>query len=171
MKVFISYHRANAKYRRKVENILNHYDLEYYAVPEDANFNGKSQQYIEGFILNKMEDCDILLCLIGLNTYSRPHVDREIHCALKGTVNIRKGIVAVFLPQLEDLTITGKKQIVPVKLQQNKQYVVWSNWNDLNENINVLLEKAISNSRNKKLQTDHSNPCMELRTGKYYDVN
>ncbi len=171
MKVFISYHRTNTKYRRKTENILNQYDLEYYAVPEDTDFNGKSQQYIEDYILRNMEDCDVLLCLIGEGTYTRPHVDREIHCALKGTCNTRKGIVAVYLPKLQDLPKDEKKKIAPVKIQQNKKYVVWSNWRDLNENINELLEDAFANSKNKKLQTNHSNPCMQLRSGKYYDVN
>lgn len=41
MKVFISYHRADTKYRHKVETILNNAGIDYYAVSEDADFNGK----------------------------------------------------------------------------------------------------------------------------------
>ena len=41
MKVFISYHRADTAYRRKLERILQNYGIDYYAVPEDADFNGK----------------------------------------------------------------------------------------------------------------------------------
>lgn len=44
MRVFISYHRADTAYRRKLENILQSHRIDYYAVPEDADFNGKKQK-------------------------------------------------------------------------------------------------------------------------------
>ena len=46
MKIFISYHRADTKYRYKVENILNNAGIDYYAVPEDADFNGKEPKQL-----------------------------------------------------------------------------------------------------------------------------
>ena len=76
MKVFISYHRADTKYRYKVENILNNAGIDYYAVSEDADFNGKKAETIKTFICNRLKECDVMMCLIGRETYKRPHVDR-----------------------------------------------------------------------------------------------
>ena len=89
MKVFISYHRVDISYRRKLENILQNYKIDYYAVPEDADFNGKKAESISNFLCNKLKKCDVLICLIGKETYSRPHVDREIHTAFKGEIGTR----------------------------------------------------------------------------------
>lgn len=47
MKVFISYHRADTKFRHKAENILNNAGIDYYAVPEDADFNGKKLKQLK----------------------------------------------------------------------------------------------------------------------------
>ena len=55
MRVFISYHRADTAYRRKLENILQSHRIDYYAVPEDADFNGKKAETIRNFLCNKLK--------------------------------------------------------------------------------------------------------------------
>lgn len=169
MKVFISYHRADRRYRIKAENILRNVGVEYYAVPEDVNFNGWSAQEINRFICRELQECDVLLCLIGQETYRRPHVDREIHTALKGDPGVRLGIVGVLLSTRGDSLDSPNNATIPAKLRDNSNYVVWTEYNDLNSNIRDLIDEAYENSLDRRLQTNHSNPCMALRTALYYD--
>ncbi len=169
MKIFISYHRKDTSYRKKAENILRHYGIDFYAVPLNMDFNGKTHQYIETFILQNMKDCDVLLCLIGTDTYSRPHVDREIHTALKGDTSSRKGIIGVHLPCRTDDLSDCDLNTFPTKLYENKDYVVWTRWQNLNENIKELIKISLNNAKNIKIKTKHTNKCMELRKSKYYD--
>ena len=169
MRVFISYHRADSYYRHKVENMLNNVGIDYYAVPEDADFNGKSAETIKTFICNRLKECDVLLCLIGQETYRRPHVDREIHTALKGDPGVRLGIVGVLLSTRGDNLDSPNNATIPAKLRYNDDYVVWTEYNDLNSNIRDLIDEAYENSLDRRLQTNHSNPCMPLRTTLYYN--
>ena len=169
MRVFISYHRADSKYRHKVENILSSIGLDYYAVPEDADFNGKKAETIKTFICNRLKECDVMICLVGDKTYSRPHVDREIHTALKGEAGVRLGIVAVHLPSRTDSLNSIDRNTYPKKLLDNKNYVVWCDYFDLNNNIEDLINTAYRNSRNRNLPTNHTNPCLQLRATLYYD--
>lgn len=169
MRVFISYHRADYKYRHKVENILTSVGIEYYAVPEDSDFNGKKAETIKSFICNKLKKCDVMICLVGNETYSRPHVDREIHTALKGEVGVRLGNIAVHLPSRNDSLKSIDKNTYPKKLLDNKIYVVWSDYSELNSNIEVLINNAYQNSLNRKLQTNHTHPCLPLRSTLYYE--
>lgn len=169
MKVFISYHRADTKYRHRLESILHKYNIDYYAVPEDADFNGKKNETIRTFTCNKVKKCDVLICLIGNETYSRPHVDREIHTALRGGVGQRLGIIAVLLPMRCDKLSNLHASTISIKLLDNENYVVWTDWYKVNGDIRFLIDSAIANSVNPKLQTNHTNPCLPLKSKIYYD--
>lgn len=169
MRVFISYHRADTTYRRKLENILQSHRIDYYVVPEDADFNGKKAETIRNFLCNKLKKCDVVICLIGKDTYSRPHVDREIHTALKGAIGSRLGIIGVHLPTRTDSLNSIDLNTFPIKLWENREYVVWSDWNELNKYIKNLVEEAHQRSYNRKYQTNHKNACMPLRSKLYYD--
>lgn len=169
MKVFISYHRADTKYRHGVEEILKKHKINYFAVPEDADFNGKNSETIRRYTCNKVRQCDILICLIGRETYSRPHVDREIHEALKGNIGERLGIVAVFLPTRKDTLKQPCYNTISKKLIDNYNYVVWDYWCNLDKGIDTLIENAYENSMDERLQTNHTNPCLPLRKKLYYD--
>ena len=116
-----------------------------------------------------MKKCDVVICLIGKDTYGRPHVDREIHTALKGDIGNRLGIVGVHLPTRTDVLNSIDLNTFPIKLWENREYVVWSDWNRLNSSIERLIEEAHQGSYNSKYQTNHKNPCMPLRTTLYYD--
>lgn len=169
MRVFISYHREDTEYRRKLEKILQNHKIEYYAVPEDADFNGKNAEFIRNFICNKLKKCNILICLIGMETYKRPHVDREIHTALKGKQGKRLGIIGVLLPTRNDTLNSVDLCTLSKKLYDNKNYVVWSEWRKLKQCIDELINIAFMRSNDKSFQTDHSNPCMPLKQKIYYD--
>ena len=169
MRVFISYHRTDHSFRKKTENILNSHNVDYYVVPENKNFNGQTAESIKTFLCEKLKKCDVLLCLIGKETYSRPHVDHEIHTALKGNVGERLGIVGVHLPKRKDNLQALDLNTFPTKLWDNKEYVVWAEWGNLNNDILGLLQTAYERSMDRFYQTNHSNPCMQLRQTLYYD--
>lgn len=171
MKVFISYHRADTKYRHKVENILRNAGIRRYAVPEDADFNGKYHQHIKDTILKGMNDCDVLLCIVGKETYSRPHVDWELHEALKGGIDTRRGILAVMLEKRGDSKNAIDYATFPNRLQDNEDYIVIEQFASLQDRIVESLNEALAKSRNKDIQTTNKRKLMPLRSGKYYDVN
>ena len=169
MKVFISYHRADTLYRRDLGKILSEHGIDYYAVPEDADFNGKKNEAIRAFTCRRVQRCDVLICLVGKDTYSRPHVDREIHTALKGNVGKRLGIVAVYLPTRNDSLKHADFSTLSPKLLDNRDYVVWANWCNLGQNIESLIQEALDNANNPRIQTNHSNPCMPIKSKVYYE--
>lgn len=171
MKVFISYHRADHKYRKAIEEILKANNIAYYAVQEDANFNNLNHQYIKDVINENMFDCDILLCIVGKETYSRPHVDWELHEALKGDVNKRKGILVVLLEKRLDNKNDINYETFPNRLQDNESYIVIEQFCSLHTKITNALEEALDKSWNNRLQTNNRRKLMPLRKGKYYDAN
>lgn len=109
-------------------------------MPEDVNFNGWSAQEINRFTCSELQECDVLLCLIGQETYRRPHVDREIHTALKGDPGVRLGIVGVLLSTRGDSLDRPNNATIPAKIRDNSNYVVWTEYNDLNSKLNVKLQ-------------------------------
>ena len=168
-KVFISYHRADTKQEEILEKILNDNNIEFYSVPKDANFDNWSQEHIAQVICDNMKDCDILICLIGKETYSRPNVDREIHEALKGKPGVRKGIIALLIENRNDSKFNINKKTFPAKLLQNKDYVVIEQFGSFKSNALRWINKAYDNSINSTIQTTHANNVMPLRLTKYFD--
>ena len=170
-KVFISFHRADNKYKNHIEAILKENSIPYYCVPDNANFDGLSHQDIADYLCKKMDDCDILLCIVGKETYTRPHVDWEIHNALKGDIGQRKGIVAVLLEKRLDNKNNLCLETFPVRLRENMDYVVLEQYASIRNTIMSAIERAKSNRNNPQIQTTHKRMPMQLRTGKYYDAN
>lgn len=170
MKVFISFHRKDIKYRNGIIKILNEKGISYYHVPDDKDFDGCSHQEISRYIKNKMKSCDFL-CIVGTDTYKRPHVDNEIHEALKGDINTRRGIVIVLLEERKDSKNNINEETFPVKLMQNRDYIIIEQYASISDRLVCALNKAKENSKNKKLKNNHTNNVMELRKGIYYDVN
>ena len=171
MKVFISYHRKDTKYRNRIIDILKANNIDFYCVPEETDFSGWTHQKITEFIYSELKKCDIVLCIIGEETYSRPHVDMEIHAALKGNIRDRKGIIAVMPEKRKDNKYNIDYDTFPTKLSQNAQYVVLEQFASLHATINIYIQKALANKNNPKLQTTHKNSVMKLRNGKYYEIN
>ena len=171
MKVFISYHRADTKAREHIEDLLKNSGIPFYAVPESVNFDGKHHQYIKDTILQGMCDCDILVCIVGKDTYTRPHVDWELHEALKGKINKRMGIVAVMLEKRGDSKNNIDYATFPNRLEDNEVYIVIEQYASLQDRLVGALNKALSNSQDRKIQVINNRELMQLRNGKYYDNN
>ncbi len=62
MKVFISYHRADTKFKEKMVEILNDVGISYFCVPAKANFNGWTHNAIADYIRQELLKCDMFLC-------------------------------------------------------------------------------------------------------------
>lgn len=171
MKVFISYHRADTKAREHIEDLLKDNDIPFYAVPKDVNFDGEHHQYIKDTILQGMNDCDVLLCIVGKDTYTRPHVDWELHEALKGNIHTLRGILAVMLEKRGDSKNNIDYATFLNRLEDNEDYIVIEQYASLQDRLKDALDKALDNSRNKDMQVNNSRLPMQLRQGKYFDAN
>ena len=55
-KIFISYHRADKKYKDRTLEILESYGYRYYCVDENQSFNGWKHQRIADHICSMMEE-------------------------------------------------------------------------------------------------------------------
>ena len=170
-KIFISYHRADKKYKEKIIEILKKHNYRYFCVDENESFNGWPHQKIADSICSMMDDCEVLLCIVGRETYSRPHVDWEIHTALKGVVGERKGIVAVMLENRMDSKNYIDFNTFSTKLEKNLNYVILEQFATIDRKIDSAVALALSNRNDKYIQVTHKNPVMQLRAGKYYDNN
>lgn len=171
MKVFISYHRADTKAREHIEDLLKDNNIPFYAVPKDVNFDGEHHQYIKDTILQGMNDCDVLLCIVGKDTYTRPHVDWELHEALKGNIHTRRGILAVMLEKRGDSKNNIDYATFPNRLEDNEDYIVIEQYASLQDRLKEALDEALDNSRNREIQVNNRRPPMPLRQGKYFDAN
>lgn len=168
-KVFISYHRADMKYKKYIETLLCEHGYPFYCVNENKNFNGLSHQNIAIKICSIMDDCDVLLCIVGKETYARPHVDWEIHSALKGDTINRKGIVAIMLENRQDSKNNIDFNTFPTKLQENLNYIVLEQFATIEGRIDYAINTAMENKNNTKIQITHRNPVMKLKSGLYFD--
>lgn len=157
------------KYKNKIIAILREHGYSYYCVNENKNFNGLSHQDIANQICSMMDDCDVLLCIVGKDTYTRPHVDWEIHTALKGGVDNRKGIIAVMLENRNDSKNNIDFNTFPNKLQDNLNYIVLEQYATVADRIDDAIGIAIKNSNDAHIQVTHKNPVMKLRSGLYFD--
>lgn len=171
MKIFISYHRKDTKYKNRIIDILEANDIDYYCVPDEMNFSGWKHQKISQFISNELKKCEILLCIVGEETYSRPHVDIEIHSALKGDVSNRKGIIVVMLEKRKDNKNNINYSTFPSKLAQNEKYIVVEQFASFHATVIDDIQQALANKNNSKFQITHKNNVMKLRSGKYYELN
>ena len=169
MKVFISFHRTDTKYKNKIINILKENNIQYFCVSDKENFDGWSHQKIANHICEKMNDCDVLLCLVGKKTYSRPHVDYEIHFALKGGLQSRKGILVVMLENRLDNKNNIDYSTFPTRLKDNMNYIVIEQFASIQDKLLEALNKSMENKKNNKIQISKKSPVMKLRTVKYYD--
>lgn len=171
MKIFISYHRKDTKYKNRIIDILEANDIDYYCVPDEKDFSGWNHQRISQFICAELKKCEILLCVVGEETYSRPHVDIEIHSALKGNVSDRKGIIAVMLEKRKDNKNNINYNTFPTKLAKNEKYIVLEQFASFHATVRDVIQQALAKKNNSKLQVTHKNSVMQLRSGKYYELN
>jgi len=172
MKVFVSYHRADTSYKEKLLEYLESKDIPYYVVPEDYNFDGLYHEHIAQIILDEIKWCSVTICIIGQETYSRPHVDHEIKATLKGGISIRRGLVGLMLDNRRDSKNNINYDTFPNRIQDNYTddipYVVLGQWASFKNELGSLLNEAYDN-RYENYEVNNSRELMKLRNGKYYE--
>lgn len=169
MEVFISYHRVDTKYRKRIATMLEEQGYTYYAVPEDACFDGDFHQTINNKILPNVDKCNVLLCIVGKETYQRAHVDWELHRALKGDTSKRKGIIAVMLEERNDSKNDINYETFPPRLADNEEYIILEQFASLNDRLEFAIEASKKNSKDAQIQTNNQRTPMPVRHKKYYD--
>lgn len=169
MKVFLSYHRKDTKYRKRVIKLLKANNVSYYAVPEEISFDGHTHPQIKDEIIAKMNNCTVLLCLIGKETYQRPHIDWELHKCLKGGVGRRKGLLAVLLETRDDNKNNIDFASVPPRIADNINYAVIKQFASLhNELLDALIE-AEKRRNDNKFTVNNTRKPMQLSSKLYFD--
>ncbi len=169
MKVFISYHRADKKFKDQLITALQQNNIDYYCVPEDYSFDGMKHPHIAQIIIENMNDCQVTVCIIGKETYTRPHVDHELKATLKGDIETRRGLVGVMLENRGDSKNKINYDTFPNRIQDNEDYTVLIQNASLSQEIALAVQEAFDRSNDSSYIVDNSRPLMELRKGRYYD--
>ncbi len=167
MKIFISYHLADTKHVRKIKKILDENSIDYYSVPENKDFTGVHNEEISKFILSKMRSCHIILCVVGTETYKRPHVDYELHQALKGGVGRRLGIITLMLETRGDSIYNIDYETFPNRLQDNLNYIVLTQNASFSQKLEDVINEANAKRNDNRIQVNNNRKCMKL-PNKYY---
>lgn len=167
MKAFISYHRADQKYKDKIVEILKKIQIQTDEDFEDNEFQGLNNQAIAQFFKDKVKNSDVVICILGNDTYKRPFVDNEIKEALKGGCGQRKGIVAVMLETRSDRKNNIDLDTIPVRIAQNLNYIVLEQYASIERRLKFAIDLAIKKSKESKLIVTNNNPQMKLRKGEY----
>lgn len=172
MKVFISYHREDIKYKEQLEKMLDNIDVKYYSIPSDFFFNGTNHEHIAKILSDEIKMCSITICIIGKKTYSRPHVDHELYNTLRGGICTRKGLIGIMLENRGDNKNSINYSTFPNRIQDNYTasipYVVLTQWASINDELhNAILEAQ--GKRCENFEIDNTATLMQLRRGKYYD--
>lgn len=172
MKVFISYHRADTIYKNQLVQMLDDLSVPYYVVPEDYNFDGMFHQHVAQIILDNITDCTVTICIVGKETYRRPHVDHEIKATLRGGPGIRNGLIAVMLESRGDSKRNIDRSTFPARIADNigpeHPYVIVKQWASIKSELRKAIQQAESN-RGSRIPVHNNRPLMNLRTGRYYD--
>ena len=147
MKVFISYHRADTRQKCALTDFLDSRRIQYYCVPENYSFDGMYHEHIAQVIIDNMGDCDVTICIVGAETYTRPHVDHEIKATLRGGVETRKGLVVVMLENRRDSIREINYDTFPNRIQDNLGYCELIQRSSMNQLLIPAIQKAISKSR------------------------
>lgn len=169
MKVFISYHRKDTKYRLKLQKILKENNVNYYAVPENANFDGMNHDTIRQTINRHMVDVDVVICIVGKETYSRPHVSHELNAALSEGVGKRKGVIALILENRIDAKDNIDWKTVDARISKNQNYVIIEKFGSFHSRVIKIIKKALQNANNPKIHVKNNMKINNLRSKKYYE--
>jgi len=172
MKVFISYHRGDSKYKKQIERMLDKISIKYYSIPINYYFDGKNHEHIADILRDEIKLCSVTICIIGKETYTRPHVDHELYNTLNGGICKRKGLVGVMLENRGDNINNINLFTFPNRIQDNSTekipYVVLTQMASISNKLIDVISEAES-KRCANFEIDNSATLMQLRKGEYYD--
>lgn len=171
-RIFISYHRQDSDNKDELVELLeeNNYDVR--SIDEDHIFDGRKHQEIAQICIDEIEDCDVTICIIGKETYSRSHVDHEIKATLRGGFDARKGLIAIMLEERGDSKNNIDLNTFPNRIQDNISedfdYVVLEQWASIQEKIDEAIDEA-QYRRTEHINVKNNRTLMVLRQGRYYN--
>jgi len=170
MKVFISYNKSDVKYKDRLIRLLDDANILYYCVPEDMDYNSQEFEAYRKAFVKELGYCDVVICLIGKDTYSKTHVDFELNEALKGGPSSRKGIVALMLDSRKDNKENIDYRTFPVRLVDNirNSYVVIENFDSFHLTAEEVLEKARIQSLISFIPVFNARMVLPFRLKEYY---
>ena len=169
-RIFISYHRQDSDNKDELVELLeeNNYDVR--SIDVDHIFDGRKHQEIAQICIDEIEECDVTICIVGKETYSRSHVDHEIKTTLRGGFDARKGLIAVMLEERGDSKNNIDLNTFPNRIQDNISdafdYVVLEQWASIRDRIVDAVDEAESR-RSENINLKNNRDLMELRQGKY----
>jgi len=170
-RIFISYHRQDSDIKDELVELLEENNYYVRSIDEDHIFDGRKHQEIAQICIDEIEDCDITICIIGKETYSRSHVDHEIKATLRGGFDERKGLIAVMLEERGDSKNNTDLDTFPNRIQDNISdefdYVVLEQWASIRDRIVDAIDEAESR-RSENINVKNNRGLMELRQGRYY---
>ena len=171
MKVFLSYHRDDSKYKNKVISILKKNGIKYYAVPYNYHFDGKYHKDIARIIIENIKDCDVTVCIIGKETYKRSHIDHELKATLTGGTSIRKGLLGIMLENRGDRINNIDFDTIPIRISKNLkecEYAELIQFANFEKTIVNALKRA-NESRCLEVNVVNNMPVKKLINEKYYE--
>jgi len=127
--------------------MLKENSIKHFIVPNDYDPDGKHHQTVKDDIIRKMDKCTVIICIVGTETYSRPHVDWELYNGLKGGPSVRKGIIAVLLEERGDNKNAIESDTFPTRLLKNNNYVIFEQYASINARLEHCIEEAECRSR------------------------
>jgi hypothetical protein len=90
IKIFISFRETERDYREAFEGILQNPNNPLQGIPissrEDVRTHG--QNFVKNHIKQLIDNCDVLICLIGNDSHNSPWVDYEIAVATSKQIPI-----------------------------------------------------------------------------------
>ena len=172
-KIFISYHRKDSSKASDLQEILIDHNYSVVMIDEDYDFDGEYHDHIAQICVDEITPCDVVICLVGTETYSRAHVDHELKKAFKGGIGNRKGVIAVMLEERGDSKNNIDYSTFPNRLQDNQteqhDYIIIEQFGSFYERVNDAIDDAIDISVDERSNPKNNRYLMELRKGKYYD--
>ena len=170
MKVFISYHRKDSSQKNMIVDFLKKKNIDYYVVDKKLKFNGMYHQDIASVVINNMNDCDVTICLIGKETYTRPHIEHELKATLKGGPGERRGLIGLLIENRGDSINKIDKNTLPDRIRENldNKYVVLGQFSSFRDKLEVYIKEA-NKIRKMNIAVNNNFVLKKLREGLYYE--
>lgn len=165
--VFISYHRKDSKRMESISNQIKQAKYNVFVIGDNYNFDETTHVKISEIISTKQENCNVVVYLIGKETYSRSHCDLELKKTLKGGPGRRKGLVGVLLGNRGDTIDNLDKSTISNRIYENEKYVVLATEKQFNNNPRKYINIALKRRDNVRISVINKMPAMTLRNKKY----
>ena len=121
-KVFVSFHDADSKWRRKFTKLMEGRIADYSVKGGDISVKGRPREDILREIREDyIADATVTVVLIGCCTWRRRFVDWEIHASIRCTnANPRTGLLGIVLPCHPEYGKASKDEhLLPPRLADN----------------------------------------------------